>query len=308
MTKEHQLVQDLEKKNTELRDARIQVEKLLNASETCTVFINDKFEIDSFTQTAERVLKLTKDDIGQKINGYLDTLNFDAIYDKLRQVLDTSVSFETELMANNGSYYHLKLYSYLLNETQTTSIILSLVDITDYKNSIKLVRETQSLVELAAKHARIGIWNWEVDNDKLEWNDGMYDLFSIPKESFGSLYESFIEKVLPEDREEVNTKVNEALEEKNDFNTEYRIYGPNDSIKYIHAVGQYTPSTKNKSGLLTGMCFDITALKQAEEELSKIALYDHVTGIPNRANFLSELPKSIARAKREKTIFAVFFL
>lgn len=53
---------------------------------------------------------------------------------------------------------------------------------------------------------------------------------------------------------------------------------------------------------------DITALKKAEEKLSRLALYDVVTGVANRVNFLTELPKSIARAKRNNTIIAVFFI
>ncbi|MDC0535519.1 EAL domain-containing protein [Francisellaceae bacterium] len=53
---------------------------------------------------------------------------------------------------------------------------------------------------------------------------------------------------------------------------------------------------------------DISELKRAEEKLSRMALFDEVTGIPNRANFLAEIPKAISRANREGKLFAIFFI
>jgi diguanylate cyclase (GGDEF)-like protein/PAS domain S-box-containing protein len=53
---------------------------------------------------------------------------------------------------------------------------------------------------------------------------------------------------------------------------------------------------------------DITRRKQAEEELTKIAQYDSLTGIPNRLMFQDYFAKSLKRMARKAQHMALFFL
>lgn len=48
--------------------------------------------------------------------------------------------------------------------------------------------------------------------------------------------------------------------------------------------------------------------KKVEEKLKRMALFDALTGLPNRKNFLDRLAQDIARAAREKTELAVMFM
>lgn len=53
---------------------------------------------------------------------------------------------------------------------------------------------------------------------------------------------------------------------------------------------------------------DVSKRHESEVKLAYLALHDTLTGIPNRLSFLQDLPKAIARAKRNKTLLAVCFL
>ncbi|MBV9865687.1 MAG: EAL domain-containing protein [Abitibacteriaceae bacterium] len=58
-----------------------------------------------------------------------------------------------------------------------------------------------------------------------------------------------------------------------------------------------------------GMLTDITQRKQAEQQLVYNALYDELTGLPNRALFRDRLERAFTHAKRhENYLFAVLFL
>jgi diguanylate cyclase (GGDEF)-like protein/PAS domain S-box-containing protein len=53
---------------------------------------------------------------------------------------------------------------------------------------------------------------------------------------------------------------------------------------------------------------DITGRKALEERLSRVALHDPLTGLPNRALLMDRLEHAVARAHRRKTPLTVLFL
>ncbi|AKS41353.1 bifunctional diguanylate cyclase/phosphodiesterase [Wenzhouxiangella marina] len=57
-----------------------------------------------------------------------------------------------------------------------------------------------------------------------------------------------------------------------------------------------------------GVIYDITARKQAEHEVHRLAHYDALTGLPNRTLFNEHLSSSLAQAQRSGEELAVLFL
>jgi diguanylate cyclase (GGDEF)-like protein/PAS domain S-box-containing protein len=53
---------------------------------------------------------------------------------------------------------------------------------------------------------------------------------------------------------------------------------------------------------------DITALKQSEHQLQKLAFYDSLTSLPNRALFNDRLSIALASAERQQSLIAVIYL
>ena len=53
---------------------------------------------------------------------------------------------------------------------------------------------------------------------------------------------------------------------------------------------------------------DLTARKQAEEELARAAMYDKLTGLPNRTLLLDRVQQALVRARRNRGLFALMFL
>jgi diguanylate cyclase (GGDEF)-like protein/PAS domain S-box-containing protein len=57
-----------------------------------------------------------------------------------------------------------------------------------------------------------------------------------------------------------------------------------------------------------GVGRDVTQAMEAEQKVHELARFDSLTGLPNRNMFLGELDRTIARARRNGTVFAVFFI
>jgi diguanylate cyclase (GGDEF)-like protein/PAS domain S-box-containing protein len=53
---------------------------------------------------------------------------------------------------------------------------------------------------------------------------------------------------------------------------------------------------------------DLTDRKQAEKELARAAMYDRLTGLPNRTLLLDRVQQALARARRTGELFALMFL
>jgi len=59
---------------------------------------------------------------------------------------------------------------------------------------------------------------------------------------------------------------------------------------------------------LVSVAHDISALKKSEEDIRRLAFYDPLTGLPNRALFRERLEQAMLRADREEQPFALLYL
>lgn len=75
---------------------------------------------------------------------------------------------------------------------------------------------------------------------------------------------------------------------------------------WVEAIHSKIDNTKNNGYVI--MLSDITTQKDITSKLERLAHFDILTGLPNRANFLEYLEKALHRAARQSEIIAVCFL
>jgi diguanylate cyclase (GGDEF)-like protein len=73
---------------------------------------------------------------------------------------------------------------------------------------------------------------------------------------------------------------------------------------FYYTVQAFSPDT----GLIATLFEDITESRKSEQQIQKMAYFDTLTGLPNRALFYDRINQAIALAKRDKTSLAVLFL
>lgn len=90
---------------------------------------------------------------------------------------------------------------------------------------------------------------------------------------------------------------------------------PNIQVRGMKADGsqfplEFTISAASVAGqpLFVGVMRDITARRETEEKMSRLAQYDSLTGLPNRALFMDRLGTALHRAKRSQRILALMFV
>ena len=184
-----------------------------------------------------------------------------------------------------------------------------ILDVSDRKQAEIQLQDLTNRLELAARSANLGIWEWDVVNDRLIWDDRMYELYGLNPEDFGEAYSAWETGVHPDDQSASRLAIQHALKGEKDFNTEFRVLWPNGTVRHIEAHAMVQRDEAGRPLRMIGVNLDISDRKQAEEQLIHSALHDSLTGLPNRALLTNRLESAMQRSQRSTTYhFAVLFL
>jgi len=124
-------------------------------------------------------------------------------------------------------------------------------------------------LDLATEVANIGIWEYNVLHDQLEWNEQMFPLFGVKREEFKGDFESWKATVHPEDLDRCLKEFDLALSGIQDFKTQFRIIHPDGSVKHIKANAGLFKDSDGKIIKMVGTNWDITQLVNTQLKLDK---------------------------------------
>lgn len=132
------------------------------------------------------------------------------------------------------------------------------------------LRQVNERFALAADAAHLGVWDWDLRNDVLAWDDRMYELYGTAKGNFAGAYEAWLAGLHPDDRERCDEVSKLARRGECAYDTEFRVIWPDGSVHHLKAFGQVVRDAKGRPFRMTGVNFDISELKRAEAELQSL--------------------------------------
>jgi PAS domain S-box-containing protein len=161
-------------------------------------------------------------------------------------------------------------------------------DITDRKQAEEELRESQQLMSVALRTARAGAWKWDRNTNKATWSDENYLVMGLAPGSVESAYANWLACVHPDDRQEAELRVAEAIEQRGELNAEFRVIWPDDSLHWINDIGQMIYDDAGEPIGMYGIQMDITERKRVEEALRQYT---------ERLSILHEIDQSILAAR-----------
>ena len=126
----------------------------------------------------------------------------------------------------------------------------------------KLERSEKRL-NLAADSANLGMWEWDLKKDEIWVTRTRRAQLGLPV-SGRITFEDLLSRWHADDRDKVWQALKEALEERKDYEAEYRIVLEDGSVRWISARGRVQLDDHGKPMQLTGVSLDITSRKEAE--------------------------------------------
>ena len=155
-------------------------------------------------------------------------------------------------------------------------------------------RSAEQDLQFAVGAAGLGTFYCEWPFDKIIWNETAKQHFFLPPDAQVD-FDLFYSLLHPEDRAPVRQAMDRAIEERTEYNVEFRAIASDGSTRWINAVGraQYDPGTVPIR--FDGVTMDITARKRAEQDLADAF---------RRETLVNEIGHVIRRAQNPEAVLA----
>lgn len=142
-------------------------------------------------------------------------------------------------------------------------------DIHEEKKAELRYQEISNRLKIATEHANIGIWEYDILENTLIWDESMYNLYGLRKEDFSGEYEAWEAGVHPYDKERGTAEINLAIAGEKEFDTEFRVLWPDGTVRNIKAIATTERNSNGEAVKMIGVNWDSTELKQTKLRLEK---------------------------------------
>ena len=180
-------------------------------------------------------------------------------------------------------------------------------NITNRRLAEQALKDSHDSFGLAMNVSGIGIWDWDVVNDKLSWDQGMYRLYGINAQNFSGAYESWQKRVHPEDRKMTDEEILNAIK-GGEFNSQFRVIWPDRTIRYICGHALVIRDALGVAIRMVGTNWDVTKARLEQIKIEESALLDPLTNLPNRRLLGDRLHQAMLLSQRTKCYRALLFI
>ncbi len=172
------------------------------------------------------------------------------------------------------------------------------------------VRSKEESLAHAQRIARLGNWEWLVENDAWSGSEEAARIFGVPSGASAQSLSLVLEKVHPEDRALLRAAISRVLETRQPLQIDYRLSPSGSADRYVHSQIEDDPGVNGRGRRLLGTIQDITDRRNNEENerrLKYLASYDPLTDLPNRQMFHERLEQAVDFAADKGELVGLLF-
>lgn len=151
--------------------------------------------------------------------------------------------------------------------------------------------------------ARLGQWELNPHTGRFKWAPEALEVFGFPDAQTSSI-SSLTKWVHRDDR----PRVEAILKAGQPHRIDYRVVLPGVGERLFHQEAVWLDDQAGDQGPLIGIVQDITLQRETERQVTRLAYFDTLTGLPNRTYLLEFLERALAAAQRSQHPVAVMAL
>ncbi|HUQ89555.1 MAG TPA: ATP-binding protein [Vicinamibacterales bacterium] len=123
---------------------------------------------------------------------------------------------------------------------------------------IEELRRENERQRRAIEAGGLGIWEWDIFEDRVTWSDGIYALHGLSKGEFGGRVADFAALVHPDDLADVQRSLDTSLASGDVYTAEFRICRPDGSIRWMATRAEVVRAEDGRARRVVGTSFDVT--------------------------------------------------
>lgn len=271
-------VQDKQQTQVALRQSQAQLNDVLNSAIAVItrfrVFADRNWEYDFYSAGCEAIFGYTAEELKTNKHLWMSRLHPDdrenlipTIYEEIFAARTTITEYRFH--HQDGSLRWLSAtYASRWDALEACWIVTAVnTDITDRKQAEKALLRREQQLSLALDAAKAGLWEWDMTTNRTYWSDTNYRLLGYEPGRGETTFEMWLNVIHADDRARVLLQIQTVLEQRIDFQLEYRVVLPDGTIRWINDLGKIIYDAAGQPKSMIGIQIDVTEAAQIKQAL-----------------------------------------
>jgi two-component system CheB/CheR fusion protein len=196
------------------------MKNLLNSTDIATLFLDKKLNIRRYTDSATKIFKLIKSDIGRPFTDLVTDLSYPKLADDALEVLRTLVFIQKQISAKDNRWFSVRIMPYRTFDDRIDGLVITFVNNSDHHQLEEELHETEQMHRFLLNSSSDVIIRLSARWKILEFNPEAEKLFG--KKRHDAINQDFIQLFIPEaTRKKTENELNKLLNEA--FNGKYKM-------------------------------------------------------------------------------------
>ena len=191
-----------------------------------------------------------------------------AMHDReIEQVVATQAPIRGEVpfTGTNGRRIYEYIFVPVLGENgEVESVAGTTRDVTERQQAEETVRSNEERLRLALVAGKLATWDWDLATGEVVWGSESESVFGRPTRELSHI-DICAAAIYEPDRASTMTALQRAIDEKVEYNHEFRVVWPDGSIHWLGGRGKVFYNTEGRPLRLLGLNWDVTARRIADD-------------------------------------------
>ncbi len=140
-------------------------------------------------------------------------------------------------------------------------------DVTALKQADLALRASEEPLQLAVDSGHIGVWEYDVRNQALDWDDAMFALYGARRQDFSGAYDAWATRLHPDDRMATEAALQAAIEGSTEYMPDFRVVWPDGQVHHIKGHARVVRDAQGNALRMVGTNWDNSAYADAQRRL-----------------------------------------
>ncbi|CUI08805.1 Chemotaxis protein methyltransferase CheR [Janthinobacterium sp. CG23_2] len=255
---------ELSAKLDELSQASDDMKNLLNSTDIATLFLDEQMCVRRFTNRITGIFKLIPGDAGRPITDLVSTLNYPALAEDAREVLNSLVFREVQVSAPDGRWFTVRIMPYRTQDNRIDGVVITFIDISSSKTLERALRLSDERFRIAIEHAPLTVFSQDHEL-RYTWVHNLQPQLR----SGDAIGKTDADLLPPDDAARLTRLKRQALDQGLSVHTETTalLHGT------MHYYDFYAEPARDHAGAIigvSGMAWEITEQKRSESRFRQL--------------------------------------
>lgn len=256
-----------EQKIRELREVTGDLRNLMGATDVGSVFTDPALKIRFFTPAAADILNLLPQDIGRNIEHITSRVKDDDFFETIAKAVEQQSVIEKHVRLVDGRVFLRRIKPYVDHNNESAGMIITFVEVTNIFEAQASQKEAEQTLRLATQISGVGIWEWELAEESLKWDQRSFEIFGFKSTPAMEVkLQTWRDHVIPEDQHSFDRFIQSTRDRRNVSTLEFRILRDGDTeVRYLQTQSKVSIDENKGESNIVGTFLDVTETRRARD-------------------------------------------